>query len=94
MLYRRNWRSTIVISVANPMLFLLGIGVGLGHLVNQGHPSDLGGVPYIDFFAPGLLAAAVMQTGFVEGGGRVPMAATRRGPIAVRSRHRSNPMRS
>jgi lipooligosaccharide transport system permease protein len=78
-LYRRNWRSTIVISVANPMLFLLGIGVGLGHLVNHGHPSELGGVSYIDFFAPGLLAAAVMQTGFVEGGGRVRMAATQTG---------------
>lgn len=74
-LYRRNWRSTIVISVANPMLFLLGIGVGLGQLVNHGHPSALGGVSYTDFFAPGLLAAAAMQTGFVEGGGRVRMAA-------------------
>jgi len=75
-LYRRNWRSTIVISVANPMLFLLGIGVGLGHLVNHAHSPDLGGVSYTDFFAPGLLAAAAMQTGFVEGGGRVRMAAS------------------
>jgi ABC-type polysaccharide/polyol phosphate export permease len=78
-LYRRNWRGTIVISIANPMLFLLGIGVGLGHLVNHGHPADLGGVSYTDFFAPGLLAAAAMQTGFVEGGGRVRMAATATG---------------
>ena len=34
--YSRTWRGTIVISVANPVLFLLGIGVGLGHLVDQG----------------------------------------------------------
>ena len=27
--YRRTWRGTIVISVANPLLFLLGIGAGL-----------------------------------------------------------------
>ena len=78
-LYRRNWRSTFVISVLNPMLFLLGIGVGFGHLVNHGHTAALGGVSYIDFFAPGLLAAAAMQTGFVEGGGRVRMAASQSG---------------
>jgi Nod factor-specific ABC transporter NodJ protein len=74
-LYSRTWRGTIVISIANPLLFLLGIGVGLGHLVDQGHSNTLGGVSYSDFFAPGLLAAAAMQTGFVESGGRVTIAA-------------------
>ena len=74
-LYSRTWRSTIVISVANPLLFLLGIGVGLGHIVNQGHASTLAGVSYADFFAPGLLAASAMQTAFVECGGRVSVAA-------------------
>ncbi len=73
--YRRTWRGTIVISVANPMLFLLGIGVGLGHLVDQNHSATLGGVSYTAFFAPGLLAASAMQTGFIEGGGRVTAAA-------------------
>jgi lipooligosaccharide transport system permease protein len=74
-LYSRTWRGTIVISVVNPLLFLLGVGVGIGHLVNQGHPATLGGVSYSDFFAPGLLAASAMQTGFVESGGRVTVAA-------------------
>jgi Nod factor-specific ABC transporter NodJ protein len=73
--YRRTWRGTIVISVANPMLFLLGIGLGLGHLVDHGRSATLGGVSYIDFFAPGLLAASAMQTGYIEGGGRVTAAA-------------------
>src|SRR5579863_3417794 len=73
--YARTWRGTIVISVANPMLFLLGIGVGLGHLVHQGHSTSLGGISYTAFFAPGLLAASAMQTGFIEGGGRVANAA-------------------
>ncbi len=73
--YRRTWRGTIVISVANPLLFLLGIGAGLGHLVDTHAPSQLGGVSYIAFFAPGLLAASAMQTGFIEGAGRVAMAA-------------------
>jgi lipooligosaccharide transport system permease protein len=74
-LYRRTWRGTIVISVANPMLFLLGIGVGLGHLVDHHGSSTLAGVSYTAFFAPGLLAASAMQTGFIEGGGRVAGAA-------------------
>jgi lipooligosaccharide transport system permease protein len=73
--YGRTWRGTIVISVANPMLFLLGIGVGLGHLVDQGHSATLDGVSYTAFFAPGLLAASAMQTGYIEGGGRVAAAA-------------------
>jgi lipooligosaccharide transport system permease protein len=74
-LYRRTWRGTIVISVVNPLLFLLGIGVGLGHLVDQNESSTLTGVSYLAFFAPGLLAASAMQTGFIEGGGRVASAA-------------------
>jgi ABC-type polysaccharide/polyol phosphate export permease len=74
-LYRRTWRGTVVISVANPLLFLLGIGAGLGNLVDAHAPAQLGGVSYVAFFAPGLLAAASMQTGFIEGAGRVAMAA-------------------
>ena len=73
--YSRSWRGTFVISFANPLLFLLGIGVGLGHLVDHGHTATLGGVSYTAFFAPGLLAASAMQTGFVESGSRVAAAA-------------------
>jgi ABC-type polysaccharide/polyol phosphate export permease len=64
--YRRTWRGTIVISVLNPLLFLVGVGVGLGHLVDRHAPAQMAGVPYASFFAPGLLAAAAMQTGFLE----------------------------
>lgn len=64
--YRRTWRGTIVISVLNPLLFLVGVGVGLGHLVDRHTPAQMAGVPYASFFAPGLLAAAAMQTAFLE----------------------------
>lgn len=64
--YRRTWRGTIVISVGNPLLFLTGIGAGLGHLVDRHGPAQLSGVSYAAFFAPGLLAAAAMQTAFLE----------------------------
>jgi lipooligosaccharide transport system permease protein len=74
-LYRKTWRGTIVISVANPLLFLAGIGAGLGDLVDRHAPAQLGSVSYLAFFAPGLLAASAMQTGFIESAGRVSMAA-------------------
>jgi lipooligosaccharide transport system permease protein len=58
--------------VANPLLFLVAMGVGLGRLVD---PASLDGMSYLEFFAPGMLAAAAMQTGFIEAAGRVAMAA-------------------
>ncbi|MEU7820214.1 ABC transporter permease [Catellatospora sp. NPDC049111] len=63
--YRRNWKGTIVISVANPLLFLVAIGAGLGAVVGS-HVDALGGVSYLAFFAPGMLAAASMQNGMIE----------------------------
>jgi len=63
--YRKLWRGSIVISVANPLLFLIAIGAGLGALIAP-DPSRLGGVEYLAFFAPGMLAAASMQNGIVE----------------------------
>ncbi|MBM9440013.1 ABC transporter permease [Actinacidiphila bryophytorum] len=65
--YRRIWRGTVVISVANPLLFLAALGAGLGKLVDANHSGHLAGTPYLDFLAPGLLAASAMQNGFVEG---------------------------
>jgi Nod factor-specific ABC transporter NodJ protein len=75
MRYRRTWRGTIVISVANPLLFLIGVGAGLGHLVDRHAPPQMTGVSYAAFLAPGLLAAAAMQTAFLESSGEVALAA-------------------
>jgi lipooligosaccharide transport system permease protein len=62
--YRRAWRATIVTSFVSPVLFLLAIGVGLGGEVDE--TGSLGGVDYLDFVAPGLLAAAAMQVAATE----------------------------
>jgi len=75
MRYRRTWRGTIVISVANPLLFLIGVGAGLGRLVDVHGPAQMAGVSYAAFFAPGLLAAAAMQTAFLESSAEVARAA-------------------
>jgi len=60
--YRRTWRGSLVSTFANPLLYLAAMGVGLGSLVNRSAgASQLGGVPYLAFIAPGMLAAAAMQ---------------------------------
>jgi lipooligosaccharide transport system permease protein len=57
--YRRVWRGTAITSVVNPILYLGALGVGLGTLVNQAGGQSLG-VSYLDYVAPGLLAATAM----------------------------------
>jgi lipooligosaccharide transport system permease protein len=60
-LYRRTWRGTLFSSLANPLLYLAALGAGLGSLVNQHAGARLGGVSYLVYIAPGLLAATAMQ---------------------------------
>lgn len=59
MQYRRVWRGTAITSVVNPVFYLGALGVGLGTLVNRSNGASLG-VSYIDFVAPGMLAATAM----------------------------------
>jgi lipooligosaccharide transport system permease protein len=66
MTYRRQWRGSVFSTVLTPVLMLAALGLGLGTLVDHGadgaRRASLGGVPYLVFLAPGLLAAAAMQT--------------------------------
>lgn len=64
--YRRTWRGTIYSSVLSPLLYLGAMGIGLGTLVDKHGTSGLGGVSYLAFLAPGLLAAQAMQTAMGE----------------------------
>jgi lipooligosaccharide transport system permease protein len=61
--YRRTWRGSVISTFLNPILYLLAMGVGLGALVDEGTGGATLDVPYLTFLAPGLLAAAAMQTG-------------------------------
>jgi lipooligosaccharide transport system permease protein len=63
--YKRVWRGTIGTSLVNPLLYLTALGVGLGTIVDETANAP-GGLPYLDFVAPGLLAAAAMQTAATE----------------------------
>jgi lipooligosaccharide transport system permease protein len=60
--FRRTWRGTWATSILAPLGFLVAMGLGLGSIVDGGGPSStLGGVDYLDFIAPGLLAGSAMQ---------------------------------
>jgi lipooligosaccharide transport system permease protein len=60
--YRRTWRGSIYSSVLSPVLYLGAMGLGLGSLIDARGTASLGGVSYLAFLAPGLLAANAMQT--------------------------------
>jgi lipooligosaccharide transport system permease protein len=57
-----------VSTVLQPVLYLAAMGLGLGSLVNKGPGggAHLGGVSYIVFLAPAVLAATAMQTAVLE----------------------------
>jgi lipooligosaccharide transport system permease protein len=65
MQYRRVWRGSAITSIVNPVFYLGALGVGLGTLVNKSAGNSLG-VSYIDFVAPGMLAATAMTIGSGE----------------------------
>ncbi|HEY3165245.1 MAG TPA: ABC transporter permease [Candidatus Limnocylindrales bacterium] len=66
--YRSRFRASFFSSFLNPVLFLLAIGVGLGTYVDRSGSATtaLGGLSYLQFLAPGLLAATTMQSAAFE----------------------------
>jgi len=62
--YRRTWRGSVSTTLISPVLYLAAMGVGLGSLVHRS--SAIGGVTYLQFIGPGLLAATAMQVGAAE----------------------------
>lgn len=62
--YRRGW-VYVLSGFLEPFLYLLSIGIGLGHLVG---PQQVAGRPvsYASYVAPGLLAASAMNGGILD----------------------------
>jgi len=62
-LYRTIWRSNMMGAVLQPFLYLLGMGLGVGALVNSNDSSGelLDGLTYFEFLAPGLMATTAMM---------------------------------
>ncbi len=67
-LYRRLLASSVIVSLLEPLLYLLGLGVGVGALVDR-HPGSqvaLGGLTYLAYVAPGLLVSTAMTLGALD----------------------------
>jgi len=55
-MYRRTWWLNILPNFFEPVFYLVSIGIGVGAYVSQ-----MGGMPYIAFLAPGLVCVAAMN---------------------------------
>ncbi len=66
LVYKRLWHRSLAFGFLQPVLFLTAMGLGIGTLLNSSDLSAFGGVPYIDWLGPGLLAAMAMQTATFE----------------------------
>ncbi|MDH3425301.1 MAG: ABC transporter permease [Acidimicrobiia bacterium] len=61
--YRHVWRGSVISTFLNPVLYLAAMGLGLGTLVDEGSGREIiNNLSYLEYLAPGLLAATAMQT--------------------------------
>jgi lipooligosaccharide transport system permease protein len=59
--FLRTWKVNFFPPLVEAFLYLFAIGMGIGTYVK-----DIGGIPYINFIAPAILAIAVMNSAFFE----------------------------
>ena len=59
--YKRTWKLNILPNFFEPFLYLLGMGLGLGAYI-----TEMEGLPYINFIAPGLLISSIMWGATLE----------------------------
>lgn len=65
MVYMRTWKVNFIPPLAEPALYILAFGAGLGGMVGA-ITLDGRAVEYTAYIAPGLLAASVMWQSFYE----------------------------
>jgi lipooligosaccharide transport system permease protein len=66
LVYRRLWHRSLAFGFLQPIMFLTAMGLGIGSIIGSGSSAAFGGVDYVDWLGPGLLAAAAMQTSTFE----------------------------
>jgi lipooligosaccharide transport system permease protein len=66
LVYRRLWHRSLAFGFLQPILFLTAMGLGLGSLMTVADRAAFGGVDYLPWLGPGLLAASSMQTATFE----------------------------
>ena len=64
--YRREWVGSLFSGFVEPLVVLAGLGIGLGVLVGDRAAEITGGVSYVTYIAPALMASQAMQFGAGE----------------------------
>ena len=55
-MYRRTWKLNLLPNFFEPVFYLTAIGIGVGAYI-----SEIGGLSYVAFLAPGLVCVAAMN---------------------------------
>lgn len=66
LVYRKLWHRSLAFGFLQPVLFLTAMGIGIGTLLTPDSLAAFGGVEYVHWLGPGLLAAMAMQTATFE----------------------------
>ncbi|MCX5978944.1 MAG: ABC transporter permease [Chloroflexi bacterium] len=64
--YRREWHGSVFSAFIEPLVVLAGLGIGLGVLVGDKAAAITGGVSYVTYIAPALMASSAMNLGAGE----------------------------
>lgn len=59
--YRREWQGSVFSGFIEPLVILAGLGIGLGVLVGDKAAAITGGVSYVVYIAPALMASSAMN---------------------------------
>lgn len=65
LVYRQLWKGSVLTTIIGPILYLVAMGVGVGSLIDDRDTAPLD-IPYVEFVAPGLLAAGAMQMAMAQ----------------------------
>ena len=55
-MYRRTWKASLLPNFFEPVFYLTAIGIGVGAYI-----TEMGGLSYVEFLAPGLVCVAAMN---------------------------------
>jgi lipooligosaccharide transport system permease protein len=61
LVYRRLWKGVAFSHFVQPTLYLLAMGIGLGGMI-EAAGNQVDGLSYLEFVAPGLMAATTLQS--------------------------------
>src|ERR1700712_3824946 len=63
---RSYYKTLLFTTIGSPFMYLFALGVGLAPLVNKGSTDAFGGVTYLQFVAPALIASAAVTAAVEE----------------------------